>query len=69
MLETEGLVSIDDEYTSLAGFLLARFESMPEPGQEIAIDGLRYRILAVEERRIAKVLVQRIAPDTDEQVA
>jgi len=69
VLETEGLVSIDDEYTSLAGFLLARFESMPEPGQEIAIDGLRYRILAVEERRIAKVLVQRIAPDTDEQVA
>ena len=69
VLETGGLVSSDDDYTSLAGFLLARFESMPEPGQEIAIDGLRYRILAVEERRIAKVLVQRIAPDTDEQVA
>nr|WP_306392452.1 transporter associated domain-containing protein [Massilia sp. REN29] len=72
VLETEGLVSVDDEYTSLAGFLLARFESLPEPGQEIEIDGLRYRILAVEERRIAKVLVQRIvadAPDAPEQAA
>ena len=69
VLETEGLVSVDDEYTSLAGFLLARFESMPEPGQEIEIDGLRYRILAVEERRIAKVLVQRIALDETEQAA
>lgn len=69
VLETEGLVSIDDEYTSLAGFLLARFESMPELGQEIEIDGLRYRILAVEERRIAKVLVQRIAADESGQAA
>ncbi len=69
VLETEGLVSIDDDYTSLAGFLLARFESMPEPGQEIEIDGLRYRILCVEERRIAKVLVQRIVADDAEQAA
>jgi len=69
VLETEGLVSNDDEYTSLAGFLLARLESMPEPGQEIEIDGLRYRILAVEERRIAKVLVQRIVADDAEQAA
>jgi len=69
VLETEGLVSTDDEYTSLAGFLLARLESMPEPGQEIEIDGLRYRILAVEERRIAKVLVQRIVADDAEQAA
>jgi CBS domain containing-hemolysin-like protein len=69
VLETEGLVSIDDDYTSLAGFLLARFESMPEAGQEIEIDGLRYRILCVEERRIAKVLVQRIVADEAEQAA
>jgi len=72
VLDTEGLVSSDDEYTSLAGFLLARFESLPEPGQEIEIDGMRYRILAVEERRIAKVLVQRVvaeAPDTPGQAA
>ena len=69
VLETEGLVSNDDEYTSLAGFLLARLESMPEPGREIEIDGLRYRILAVEERRIAKVLVQRIVADDAEQAA
>ena len=69
VLETGGLVSSDDDYTSLAGFLLARFESLPEPGQEIEIDGLRYRILSVEERRIARVLVQRIAADDAEQSA
>ncbi|MGF6272580.1 CBS domain containing-hemolysin-like protein [Massilia sp. UYP11] len=63
VLETEGLVSSDDDYTSLAGFLLARFESMPELGQELEIEGLRYRILSVEERRIARVLVQRIVAE------
>ena len=69
VLETRGLVSSDDDYTSLAGFLLARFESLPEPGQEIEIDGLRYRILSVEERRIARVLVRRIAADDAAQAA
>ena len=69
VLETGGLVSADDDYTSLAGFLLARFESLPEPGQEIEIDGLRYRILSVEERRIARVLVRRIAADDAAQAA
>jgi len=59
-LETEGLVSDDAEYTSLAGFLLARFERMPEPGQAIEFDGWRYEILAVEERRIAKVRIRRV---------
>ena len=69
VLETGGLVSSDEDYTSLAGFLLARFESLPEPGQEIDIDGLRYRILSVEERRIARVLVRRIAADDAAQAA
>lgn len=69
VLETGGLVSSDDDYTSLAGFLLARFESLPEPGHEIEIDGLRYRILSVEERRIARVLVRRIAADDAAQAA
>jgi len=69
VLETGGLVSSDDDYTLLAGFLLARFESLPEPGQEIDIDGLRYRILSVEERRIARVLVRRIAADDPAQAA
>lgn len=66
VLETESLVGADVEYTSLAGFLLARFESMPEPGQAIELDGWRYEILAVVERRIAKVRICRAeepAPD------
>ena len=63
VLETEGLVG-DEDFTSLAGFLLARFETLPEPGQAVEVDGLRYEILVVEDRRIAKVAIHRIDPDS-----
>ena len=62
VLETDGLVSEDADYSSLAGFLLARFETLPEPGQAFELDGLRYEIVEVEDRRIARVLIRRIAP-------
>lgn len=61
VLETSSLVREDAEYTSLAGFLLARFETLPELGAALELDGLRYEIMAVEERRIAKVQIGRIA--------
>ena len=60
VLETDALVGESDDYTSLAGFLLARFETFPEAGQAIELDGLRFEILAVEERRIARVAIRRI---------
>ncbi|MFC5479642.1 TerC family protein [Massilia suwonensis] len=61
VLETDALVGEGSEYTSLAGFLLARFEGFPEAGQHIELDGLRFEILAVEERRIVSVAIRRIA--------
>lgn len=63
ILETDALVG-DDDYTSLAGFLLARFASMPEPGQAIELDGWRYEVVAVGDRRIAKVAISRVSPAT-----
>jgi CBS domain containing-hemolysin-like protein len=61
VLDTDALVGEGGEYTSLAGFLLARFEGFPAAGQSIELDGLRYEILAVDERRIARVAIRRIA--------
>jgi CBS domain containing-hemolysin-like protein len=61
VLETDALVRAALDYSSLAGFLLAHFEGFPDVGQAVELDGLRYEILAVEERRIARVAIQRIA--------
>ena len=65
VLDTDDLAGDGADYTSLAGFLLARFERFPEVGQSIELGGLRYEILAVEERRIAKVGIRRIAASAD----
>ena len=67
VLETDALVIDTDDYTSLAGFLLARFETLPTPGQAIELDGLRYEVLAVEDRRIAKVAIRRLEAAVQEQ--
>jgi CBS domain containing-hemolysin-like protein len=65
VLDTDVLVREDADYSSLAGFLLARFETLPETGQSVEADGLRYEILEVDGRRIARVAIRRLAPASE----
>ena len=60
VLETGALVTDDDDYTSIAGFLLARFATLPAAGDAIELDGLRFEIAAMQDRRIATVLINRV---------
>jgi CBS domain containing-hemolysin-like protein len=60
VLETGSLVANGDDYTSLAGFLLARFGTFPAVGEAIELDGLRFEIAEVVDRRIVTVDVTRI---------
>jgi CBS domain containing-hemolysin-like protein len=62
VLETEALISENDDYTSLAGFMLERFGTMPLVGEAVEVDGLRFEVIEVVERRIAAVMVTRIEP-------
>ncbi|HWW73724.1 MAG TPA: TerC family protein [Duganella sp.] len=64
VLETDALISETDDYTSLAGFMLERFGSLPSVGEAVEVDGLRFEVIEVVERRIAAVLVTRIEPST-----
>jgi len=66
-LETDALVGEDADYSSLAGFLLARFETLPEAGQSVEVDGLRYEILDVMGRRITRVGIRRVAAEAHAQ--
>ena len=61
VLHTDALVSDSDEFTSLAGLMLERFTTLPTVGQFIDIDELRFEVFEVLERRIATVLISRIA--------
>ena len=65
-LQTEDLVSDEGSYTSLAGFLIARFGHLPGVGETLTHDQFEFRIASKEEQRIATVSVRRLEPSTAE---
>ncbi len=51
----------DEQYHTLAGYLLESLEAFPQKGIPVEIDGLRFTVLSRTETRIELVLVQKIA--------
>lgn len=49
---------------TLAGLLLARFGHIPEPGESTEIAGRRFTVVEVDRRRIAKVRVEELEPES-----
>lgn len=60
VLEVDALVGDTDDYTSLAGLMLERFGTLPKVGDAVEIEGFRFEVAQVLERRIATVIVTRI---------
>ena len=68
VLETEGLVDDDEDYTTLAGYLLSRFGQLPSPGDACEFKGqshtsFRFSVKQIDGRRIAQVLIEKIPED------
>ncbi|WP_322997012.1 TerC family protein [Castellaniella sp.] len=66
LLHTDGLVDEDEEYSTLAGYLLRRFGRLPDVGDQCELvhdyDAFRFTIAALEGRRIAAVQIERLLP-------
>ena len=60
VFEVDALVGETDDYTSLAGLMLERFGTLPTVGDAVEIEGFRFEVGQVIERRIASVIVARI---------
>jgi CBS domain containing-hemolysin-like protein len=60
VLGLDTLVSESDDYSSMAGFMLERFGTLPGVGEKVVVDDLSFEVAEVEDRRIACVLVTRI---------
>jgi CBS domain containing-hemolysin-like protein len=60
VLEVDALVGDTDDYTSLAGLMLERFGTLPKVGDAVEIEGFRFEVAQVLERRIATVIVSRV---------
>ena len=49
----------EDEYDTVGGLVYHRVGGIPQPGDEIRVDGLRLTVESTDGRRVGKVLVVR----------
>jgi putative hemolysin len=47
----------EEDFETLAGFVLARLGQIPQTGDHFAFDGLRFEIVDMDGRRIDRILV------------
>jgi len=50
----------DNEYVSLAGFLLTRFNKIPEVGDALEFAGFRFEVVEMDDRRVGFVMISKI---------
>jgi len=58
----KGNMRSGDDYTTLAGFVLAQLGHLPTTGESFRWRSLRFEVVDMDGRRIDKLLVQRLAP-------
>jgi putative hemolysin len=61
LLERDDLASGDD-YTTVAGFVLAQLGRLPVTAESFVWQDLRFEVVDMDGRRIDKLLVRRVAP-------
>ena len=59
--ETTGFEMPEGNYETLAGFLLELFDRIPSAGDHIHHDGWEFKVVEMDKRRIAQVLMVRAA--------
>jgi len=52
----------DDEFDTVGGLVLRAFGRLPKRGETVVIDGLRFRVVRADSRRIHTLNVERVAP-------
>lgn len=57
----------DEDFETLAGFVLARLGQIPQIGDKLTWDGLCFEIVDMDGRRIDRVLASQVAPAAAEQ--
>ena len=68
-LETQYRVMLpsDQGFETLAGFMLAQFQRIPKAGESFEYGGRRFTVLEMDNRRIARVLIETIEAHTAKQ--
>lgn len=56
----------DEDSNTLAGWMLSRFQHLPEASEFFEWGGYRFEVMDMDGRRIDKVLVQRLSTDAED---
>jgi len=62
--ERLGLTLPEGEYVTLGGFLFDAFGHIPEEGERLEREGWQLKVAEMDKRRVAKVVVARLVPDS-----
>ena len=60
--EQFGTAFSDDEFDTVGGLVLRAFGRLPKRGEATTMEGLRFRVLRADSRRLHTLQVERIAP-------
>ena len=68
-LETQYRVLLpsDQGFETLAGFMLAQLQRIPKLGDSFEYDGRRFTVLEMENRRIARALIEAVEPHSSQR--
>ncbi len=59
----------EEEYDTVGGLVYHRIGGIPQPGDEVRLDGLHLTVESTDGRRVSKVIVERERPVEDGSVA
>ncbi|HCZ07487.1 MAG: magnesium and cobalt exporter, family [Thermotogota bacterium] len=57
----------ETEYETLAGYLLEQFERFPEVGEEIVVNGFKFKIVAATKNKIERVRMEIISEEGEQE--
>jgi magnesium and cobalt exporter, CNNM family len=66
LFDTQLSLEDEDEYDTVGGLVYHRIGGVPNPGDEIDVDGLHLTVESTDGRRVAKVLVVRRREEREE---
>ena len=58
-------IPTDRDFATVAGYVLSVLKRLPREGETFTVQGWRFEIVDMDERRIDKLLVSRIAPEPE----
>jgi len=60
LVETIGRPLPEGPYSTVGGFIMALFEKVPDEGDQVTADGMRYTVLSMDRQRVDSIRVESI---------